>query len=131
MHIWCHKQNAQRLTLLFDEIERKDERVSHFRKRVETQLKKRLKYRNNVLKQAWFTKRIQAAFETSQRRLQKNNSHVRTLLSVRCFYELKIALTEAGCSDDASSDRMSLILDDSTFIASESEILKDAKLAAK
>ena len=119
------------LTLLFDEIEPKDERVSHFRKRVETQLKKRLKYRKNVLKQAWFTKRIQAAFETSQRRLQKNNAHVRTHLSVRCFYELNIALTEAVCSDDASSDRMTLNSDNSSFIASESEILKDAKLAAK
>ena len=105
------------LTLLFDEIERKDERVSHFRKRVETQVKKRLKYRKNVLKQAWFTKRIQAAFETSQRRLQKNNSHVRTHLSVRCFYELNIALTEAVCSDDASSDRMTLNSDNSSFIA--------------
>ena len=29
------------LTLLFDKIEPKDERVTHFRKRVETQLKKR------------------------------------------------------------------------------------------
>ena len=33
------------LTLLFDEIEPKDERVSHFRERVETQMKRRLKYR--------------------------------------------------------------------------------------
>ena len=71
-------------------------------------MKRRLKYRKNVLKQPWFNERIQAACETSQRRLQKNNAHVRTHLSVRYCYELKIALTEAGCSDDASSNRMSL-----------------------
>ena len=65
--------------------------------------------------------------ETSQRRLQKNNAHVRTHFSVRFFYALKIAHTEAACSDDASSDCMSMNSDDRTFIASKTDILKNAK----
>ena len=101
------------MTLLFDEIEpRKDEYVGGYRRRIETQLKNRLKYRKNLLKQPWFMKRIQLAFEASQRRLQKNNAHVRTHLRVRFFYALKIAHTEAACSDDASSDYMSMNSDD-------------------
>ena len=120
------------LTLLFDEIEpRKDEYVGDYRRRIETQLRKRLKFRIDILKRDWFKRRIQVAFETSQKRLQENNAHVTTSLCVNSFYELKIALTEAGCSDDASSDPMSLNSDDRSFIASESEILKDAQLAAK
>ena len=116
------------LTLLFDEIEpRKDEYVGNYRRRITTQLKKRLKYRKNLLKQPWSMKRIQVDFEASQRRLQKNNAHVRTHLSVRFFYALKIVHTEAGCSDDASSDCMSMNSDDRTFIASKTDILKNAK----
>ena len=44
---------------------------------------------------------------------------------------LNIPITEAACSDDAASDYMSVDSDDVNFIASETEILKDAQLAAK
>ena len=42
------------LTLLFDEIEPKDERVGQYGKRIETQLRKRLQYRIDILKRDWF-----------------------------------------------------------------------------
>ena len=71
------------LTLLFDEIEPKDERVTNFRKRVETQLKKRLKYRKNILKQPWFKKRIQVAFDASQKRLQQNIHSILIFVSIK------------------------------------------------
>ena len=92
------------LTLLFDEIEPKDERVGQYGKRIETRLKKRLKCRKNILKQPWFKKRIQVAFDASQKRLQQNNAHVTTCLCVNSFYELNIPITETACSDDAASD---------------------------
>ena len=44
---------------------------------------------------------------------------------------LNIPITEAACSDDAASDYMSVDSDDVNFIASETEILKDAESAAK
>ena len=67
------------LTLLFDEIEsRKDEYIADYRRRVETQLKSRLKFRLNILKKDWFRQRIQVAFEAWQKRFQKNNAHVIT-----------------------------------------------------
>ena len=122
---------VEMLKLLFDEIKPKDERVGQYGKRIEMQLKKRLKYRKNILKQPWFKKRIQVAFDASQKRLQQHNAHEMTCLCVNSFYELNIPITETAYSDDAASDYMSVDLDDLNFIATETEILKDAQLAAK
>ena len=60
------------LTRLFDEIEPKDERVGQYGKRIETQLRKRLKFRIDILKRDWFKRRIQVAFDALQKRLQEN-----------------------------------------------------------
>ena len=51
------------LTRLFDEIEPKDERVGQYRKRIETQLKRQVKFRKNIFNKNWFMKRIQDAFD--------------------------------------------------------------------
>ena len=120
------------LTLLFDEIEpRKDEYIADYRRRVETQLKSRLKFRLNILKSDWLRQRIQVSFKAWQKRFQKNNAHVIIYFWINEFYELNIPIAEAACFDNASSDSMSLDSDDFDFIASEKEILKDEEEAAK